>query len=37
MFPVSKEDFKLKYSIIEDVFDKINIIKKKHKNLFKKI
>jgi len=34
MVPVSKKDFKLKYNIIEDVFDKVKFIKKNKQNLF---
>lgn len=37
MAPTSKNDLKLKYTIIEDVFDKVNFINKNKKNLFKKI
>ena len=37
MLPVSKKDFKLKYNIIEDIFDKVNFIKKNKVNLFIKI
>ena len=31
MVPVSKKDFKLKYNIIEDVFDKVDLLKKINK------
>lgn len=34
MAHISKKDYKLKYSILEDVFDKVNFLKKKNKNLF---
>ena len=37
MTPVSKKDYKLKYNIIEDVFDKVNFINKNNINLFNKI
>jgi hypothetical protein len=34
MSHISKKDYKLKYNILEDVFDKVNLIKKTNKNLF---
>ena len=37
MVPISQKDFKLKYNIIEDVFDKVKFIKKNKQNLFIKI
>ena len=34
MSPTLKKDYELKYNVLEDIFDKVKLIKKQKNNLF---